>query len=89
MRFPAAIRAISFRCTVHGPALVKGHAKSDTMHRLQATMSRIHRGKSMAFWLGKSTYTTVAPPAALLTPGWSARSMVPQLSKVVRAGSLT
>ena len=71
MRFPAAIRAMSFCCAVHGPALVEGegHAKSHTMHRPQATMSRIHCGKSMAFWLGKSTHTTVAPPAALMTPG--------------------
>ena len=31
----------------------------------------------------------VAPPAAQMTPGWSTRSIVAQVSNVVRPGSLT
>lgn len=53
------------------------------------TISRTQPGNSTAFCLGKSTQMTVPPPAAQITPGSETRSMVPQVSKVVRPGSLT
>ena len=53
------------------------------------TRARIQSGKATAFCLGKSTQMVVAPPAEKMTPGWSVRSSVHQLSKVVRPGSLT
>ena len=54
-----------------------------------AVSSRTHCGRSVALCCRKSTQITVAPPAAQTTPGASSFSMVIQLSKVVRAGSLT
>jgi hypothetical protein len=53
------------------------------------TSVRIQSGSGAAFCCGKSTQIVVAPPAAQITPGWSARSIVPQVSNVVRPGSLT
>lgn len=57
--------------------------------QLAVTSVRIQSGSGAAFCCGKSTQIVVAPPAAHITPGWSTRSIVPQVSNVVRPGSLT
>ena len=53
------------------------------------TMARIQSGSPTAFCCGKLTQMVVAPPAAHTTPGSATFSIVAQLSKVVRPGSLT
>jgi hypothetical protein len=43
----------------------------------------------LAFCVGKSTHTVVAPPAADTTPGSSVRSSVMNVSKLLRPGLST
>ena len=46
-------------------------------------------GQRNGFLLRKIHPDGGGAPAAQITPGWSARSIVPQVSNVVRPGSLT
>src|SRR6185312_1082591 len=68
-----------------------GHWITNSWQRCDAqlTISRSQSGSGCAFCCLKSTQQVVAPPAAWITPGMSVRSIVAQLSNVVRAGSLT
>ena len=68
-------------------ALIEAGARP--ANQAAVTSARIQSGSGAAFCCGKSTQIVVAPPAAQITPGWSTRSIVPQVSNVVRPGSLT
>jgi hypothetical protein len=50
----------------------------------QATIARSQSGTGTDLPAGKSTHTVVAPPSAYTTPGWSVRSSVMKVSKLVR-----
>ena len=64
-------------------------AKAVFIPKNHSTTLRSQSGRVLAFCAGKSTQIVVAPPAAQTAPSLSARSIVPQVSKVVRPGSDT
>jgi glycerophosphoryl diester phosphodiesterase len=72
-----------------GMPLPAAFPRPERVDASQSTRARSQSGNGADFCFGKSTHTIVAPPAAWMTPGWSVRSMVPQLSKLLRPGSLT
>ena len=47
---------------------------------------RSQSGSGTDFWMRASVHTTVAPPSQATTPGWSVRSSVMKVSKLLRPG---
>ena len=63
-------------CPAPKQPLAAGQRKRASRYQAQANSARTRSGSGTDFCALKSVHTTVAPPLAWISPGWSLRSSV-------------